>query len=260
MFGNTFFFSSSSFDSDAQAYITAVETADGQALESAVKTAINNFVVGCKIDGVWNAIKSSCIMAGARTLSGALVPLKGTAPTNFNFVGGDYNRKTGLVGNGTSKYLNSNRNNNADPQNSHHIAVFLTSVDTTSAINPAFIGTGGGTSDSVIGYAINTTGTYFIRSRSSAALESLTISRATGLHAISRESNSLLNVKVPGFSSTGTLTSEVPRSSNIKVFGRDTAVYSNARISFYSIGEHLNLSQLDTRVSTLMTTFNTVIV
>jgi hypothetical protein len=76
----------SGLDADAATYIAAVETEDAQALESAVKTAINDFVVGCKADGIWDAIKSSCIMAGARTLSGALVPLKGTGPTNFNFV------------------------------------------------------------------------------------------------------------------------------------------------------------------------------
>jgi hypothetical protein len=107
-----------SFDADAQTYITAVETADGQALETATRYAINNFVIGCKQDGIWSAIKASCILAGARTLSGALVPLVGTAPTNFNFVSGDYNRKTGLVGDKSTKYLDSNRNNNADPQNS----------------------------------------------------------------------------------------------------------------------------------------------
>jgi len=71
----------------AGAYIAAVEAADGQALESGVKTAITNFVAGCRADGIWNAIKASCILAGARTLSGALVPLVGTAPTNFNFWG-----------------------------------------------------------------------------------------------------------------------------------------------------------------------------
>jgi hypothetical protein len=69
------------YDADAQAYITAVETADGQALETGVRDAINAFVVGCKADGIWNAIKASCILAGARTLTGALVPLVGTAPT-----------------------------------------------------------------------------------------------------------------------------------------------------------------------------------
>ncbi|NBN88588.1 MAG: hypothetical protein EBV32_05835, partial [Proteobacteria bacterium] len=76
-------------DADANAYIAAVETADGQALEGDTRAAITAFVVGCKADGIWNAIKASCILAGARTLSGALVPLIGTAPTNNNFVSGD---------------------------------------------------------------------------------------------------------------------------------------------------------------------------
>jgi hypothetical protein len=35
-------------DTDAAAYITAVETADGQALEEKTKIAIDNFVLGCK--------------------------------------------------------------------------------------------------------------------------------------------------------------------------------------------------------------------
>jgi len=43
-------------DPDAAAYITAVETADGQALEEKVKIAIDNFVLGCKADGIWSAI------------------------------------------------------------------------------------------------------------------------------------------------------------------------------------------------------------
>jgi hypothetical protein len=75
------------FDSNALTYINAVEAADGQALELNVKLVINDFVVGCKADGIWDAIKASCILAGARTLPGALVPLVGSAPTDFNFWG-----------------------------------------------------------------------------------------------------------------------------------------------------------------------------
>ena len=107
-------------DADATAYLTAVQAADGQVLEPAVRLAVNSFIKGCKADGIWTAIKASCILAGARTLTGALIPLVGTVPTNFNFVSGDYNRETGLVGDGSTKYLDSNRANNADPQNSNH--------------------------------------------------------------------------------------------------------------------------------------------
>jgi hypothetical protein len=95
-------------DADAAAYITAVETADTQALEERTKIAIDNFVLGCKEDGIWTAIKASCILAGARTLTGALVPLVGTAPTRQGTEGDwNYDRKTGLAGNGTNNYLNS---------------------------------------------------------------------------------------------------------------------------------------------------------
>ena len=44
-------------DADALAYITAVETADGQALEEKTKIAIDNFVLGCKADGIWQPSK-----------------------------------------------------------------------------------------------------------------------------------------------------------------------------------------------------------
>lgn len=122
------------YDTDAGNYIQAVEAADGQALESATRKAINDFVIGCKQDGIWDAIKASCILAGARTLAGALVPLVGTAPTNYNFVAGDYNRKTGLKGNATTKYLNSNRDNAADPQNSSSRCVFVTTALTSGSL------------------------------------------------------------------------------------------------------------------------------
>ena len=61
-------------DPDAAAYITAVEAADTAAgspggLEERTKIAIDNFVLGCKADGIWTAIKASCILAGARTLN-----------------------------------------------------------------------------------------------------------------------------------------------------------------------------------------------
>ena len=155
-------------DPDAARYITAVEAADGELLEGGVAFAISNFIVGCKLDGIWDAIKACCILAGARTLSGALVPLVGTAPTNFNFVAGDYNRETGLVGDGSTKYLDSNRNNNADPQNSQHLSVYASAQATSGAgAYPFYISAGySDAGSSQIGrFASN--GNLFTRNRSS---------------------------------------------------------------------------------------------
>ena len=126
-------------DADAAAYIAAVEAADQQSLEIPVQVAIHSFVKGCKTDGIWPAIKASCILAGARTLNGALIPLVGPAPTNNNFVAGDYDRETGLVGDGSTKYLDSNRASNADPQDNIHQACFVSNLPT---VNLVFMGVG----------------------------------------------------------------------------------------------------------------------
>jgi hypothetical protein len=249
---------SGGLDPDAKAYIAAVEFEDGQALESGVRKAINNFVVGCKGDGIWSAIKASCILAGARTLDGALVPLVGTAPTNNNFVSGDYNRETGLVGDGSTKYLNSNRNNNADPQNDNHNAVWATSIQ--NELDKAFIGAGGTSSGTNIiaaaGDSIPNLNRIYTRNRSNTA--QLTVNTAvTGLIAMSRSNSSNYIFRSNGSNITQNQTSQTSYNGNIGVFSRESGgsfgLFASHRLSFYSIGESLDLALLDTRVSTLMT-------
>ena len=238
-----------SLDPDALAYIAAVETADGEPLEAGVKTAINDFVVGCKADGIWDALKASCILAGARTLNGALVPLKGAAPTNFNFVSEDYNRKTGLKGDGSTKRLRSNRDNNADPQNSKHLAVMLTENHVGGG-NYALIGQGAGSGGSQI---IRTTGwSLRINSAEAALIQNVA---AVGLVGASRDNAASINYLFDVFGSVN-VTSAAPLSDDINVFARSRDggdIHTNARLSFYSIGEAIDLAALDTRVSNLMT-------
>lgn len=237
------------FDPDALAYIAAVEAADGQSLESGTRLAINTFIKGCKTDGIWSAIKASCILAGARTLSGAIVPLKGTAPTNNNFVSGDYNRKTGLLGNGTTKYLNSNRNVNADPQDNFSISVFPTTLGVSVS---AYIGAGGSNSGSSQINQSATNNTFYNRNGTSQMKQTF----ANYLIGSSRSSLASYVGRTGGTNSTFTQLSQTPYNANALVFARNSptaGLYSSARISFYHIGESLDLSLLDSRVSTLMT-------
>jgi hypothetical protein len=237
------------YDTDAQSYITAVEAADGQSLETAVKDAINAFVVDCKADGIWTAIKASCILAGARTLSGALVPLAGTAPTSSGFVSGDYNRKTGLRG-GQSKYIDSNRNNNADPQNSKHISVYVTqtSGDGALLLDGGFAGNTGETSlglASVVYAAISKQGwqsTSFLQSNANNAFV-----------GANRSSSSEITVRFKGSSQTLTMTSQAPYNRNIRVFNETSNSFPfTGRMAFYSIGETLNIASYESRVNTLI--------
>lgn len=243
-------------DPDALRYIAAVQSADGQSLEAGVKTAIEAFVVGCKADGIWSSIKASCILMGARTLSGALVPLAGSAPTNNNFVAADYNRKTGLAGNASTKYLNSNRAGNADPQDNHHMSVYVSTVGTAVGFN-VYASVEGASSAAGTTIGINTTSSAAAaRSRNATAAIRASQHTATGLHGIARIASGSFTYRVAGSNSTETIVSESPPADPYFVFSRNipspgTTAFTNARLAFYSIGESLNLALLDSRVSAL---------
>jgi hypothetical protein len=239
-------------DADAKTYINAVESVDGQLLENTVKVAINNFVIGCKSDGIWSAIKASCILAGARTLSGALVPLVGTAPTNFNFVSGDYNRKTGLIGNTTTKYLNSNRAADADPQNNASLSVWVSTPATV--INLYYLGALRTTPTPAVYSHISTNVNFAIRNTGAGAPLNRT---GTSLAGVSRTASNSSNWRWAGATGTSTSASTGTYNGNIFVYGANLngaiSNRSNGRLAFYSIGESLDLAALNTRVSNLMT-------
>ena len=245
-------------DADAVAYIAAVEAADGQALETATRMAINSFVKGCKNDGIWPAIKASCILAGARTLAGALVPLVGAAPTNNGFIGigTDYVRKTGLVGDGSTKYLDSNRNNNTDPQDSKHLAVFVHTAGTPSNATQIyatnlFVSLQGMTSLGIAGSA------QFTRNNCNAAT-TIGSSTATEFCGTSRSASASYLHRLTGANNTINTVSDARADGNIFIY-RDPnpsfPFYTNARLAFYSIGEAIDLALLDARVTDLINAF-----
>lgn len=246
------------FDVDASTYIEAVEVSDGQALETGVRYAINNFVIGCKQDGIWDAIKASCILAGARTLDGALVALVGTAPTK-NGTEGDwsYDRKTGLDANGTDNYLDSNRSNSEEPDNNKHLAFFITG--------------GAGGSDYLFGVGAFATGGSFYQTNTNKRG-----SLDTSVYFTSSEAeanNSLLGLRRTGSNYSEIYANKVSTSSvglSQTQSGLNYFIYANnnsgtpngfwgGRLSFYSIGESLDLAALDGRVTDLMTAIGAAI-
>jgi hypothetical protein len=250
------------YDEDAGNYIQAVETADAQALEPATRKAINNFVIGCKQDGIWTAIKASCILAGARTLAGALVPLVGTAPTNFNFVAGDYNRKTGLVGDGSTKYLNSNRAENQETGSNAHVSVFVTTPESRISVNSFHLG--------ALSAAFRGTG---ITQASDNNTYSYVQSDFTFLTPVRASANSLYGarrsqvgepiiLRIAGNNYSRNVQSNIfvsPSLLNYFIFASNNngpaASFANSRLAFYSIGESLDLALLDARVTDLINAF-----
>lgn len=244
-------------DPDAATFIANVEAADGQALEAAIRAAYNQFVIGCKADaspnvGVsnWAAFGAVVPMMGARTLAGALVPLKGPAPTNFNFVAGDYSRITGLKGNGTNKHIDTNKPFNEEPRLNIHCAVYVRSPDTE---NRTIFGCRVPGTDSG-GFEARQSGFIFFNPASSGALSSSTaplINQPT-IVLFNRTSSSSYTYRVNQEDSTVSMSAGTPLSQTVTLFQRgDNVIFSNSWMMFYSIGQAVTPSLLDQRVTTL---------
>ena len=244
-------------DEDVVTYISAVEAQDGQSLEAGVKTAYSNFILGCKADGIWSSIKSSCILGGARTISGALVPLVGLAPTNIGFIPGDYDRKLGITGD-KSSYLNTNYSGRL--ATSQHLVVQKTSNNTSN-----------GTYSQLAGVIDAFNGAWsFLRSQSAAAGGRLEygISPGAGLFTNTQSVSSFVGQVQSGTSftatqsagnevDTATQTPTVPSGVHPVYIFADNNVgtvrfQSDFRIFFYSIGESVDLAKFQARVSGLL--------
>jgi len=247
---------SSTLDFDAAVYLNAVAQADGQQLEPAVRKAINDFVVGLKRDNLWSAIRASCILAGARTLTGALTPLKGSAPTNVGpFVSGDYNRETGLTGNGTTKGIDTGLGITAMSQDSVHMSVFVNAWSASQTRNAIAATAGAG------GAFISIDGiTPAITTRLNSSSTATSAAPVAGFIGMSRSADASYTVRTGGSDETESVTSASPTAANIFVFQRaDGAGRLTGTIAFYSAGDALSLSLLDARVSALMTAIGAAI-
>jgi type II secretion system protein G len=240
-------------DIDANNYIAAIELADGQALELEVKIAITTFIMGLKSDNIWEPIKASVIMAGARTLNGALVPLKGAAPTNFNFVAGDYNRKTGLVGDGSSKYLRTATTSDSIPQDDRHYTCFASNIDSVSGAKTFMSArTSGGAGVDYMDFANLTS----LRVAIAGNIFNYGIPLA-GFIGASRNTSSEFLVRFNGSTSNTVNNSLPPNNALFTIYARDqgTSGFAAHRLAFYSIGESLDLALLDARVTQLITDY-----
>jgi hypothetical protein len=239
-------------DADALDYLSRMATADGAGVEVGVAVAVDAFFAALKATpGLFDAIKASCILCGARTITGALVPLAGDAPTSNGFVSGDYSRTVGLTGDGTS-YIDSGRAGSDDPQDDNHYSAYLTSISTGAPV--------GVRDGSVYQYSLVSAGNYARIWNNNPFYLQTSYAPATGLTGCTRGDAAAFfgmsggAVESVSFSSTG----QAP--SNHYVFSRNSSGsasdVTSATIAFYSIGTDIGsagLAALDTAVSNLLT-------
>jgi hypothetical protein len=247
--------------------VTAADVAAGntQGLERGVTDAFDvalQDLVADEILGISGGViaqaasksKAMPFLCGARTLGGCLVPVVGPAPTNFNFLSANYNRKTGLFATaGANMYLDSNRNNNADPQNNKHVAVYTSTIVGGGRYLGTASGLGAVGSTTLASFGGGQLSPY-INASSSFSGPQLSI----GFYGASRATSSTVSFRNNETTASGSSQSQTPENSSILLF-RGGTIYTSCRMSFYSIGEDADLALLDTRVTGLMTALSAAI-
>jgi hypothetical protein len=231
-------------DADAQSYIAQVESADGQSLEEGVKISINNLILGLKGHNLWSNLNHLLLLSGPRTLNGLLVPVKGTAPTLNNFTIDDYNRKTGIVGDGSSKYINSNvKLTDMFASDGGHIGV---RVVRSTLLNSAYMGAKGSTTSTgsaLLGVGGTST---TIESRvlmvTTQTITNTLRHDADGFYCVNKQAGAGYYVIYPNQQSgVGWTLSTTTTSTDIYVLANNnngTAdSYSNGRVGLYLLGK-----------------------
>jgi hypothetical protein len=145
------------------------------------------------------------------------------------------------------------------------MSVYLgAALSANSLLNRAHIGVanlGGTTGSSVIStdpIGLSTDSARRRMNGTTAAVIGSSAGLAAGFHGANRSVSTDIVSRVSGSNTTTASTSETPQNLDLHIFARNNGTngvdsYSTARLSFYSIGESLDLAKLDTRVSTLMT-------
>jgi len=227
--------------------------ADGAGVETGVAVAVDAFITALKADGLWDAIGSSCLLCGPRTLAGALVPLRGDAPTAYSFSSGDYLRSEGLKGDGATTSLDTNYGpenlNDADV----HLSVYMTQKYDSGTAN-RFI-----SQDNNNLTILDSSGATGFRTRvvSSAIYTLGTSDTVPSLVAVSR--SSIESFSWFGYGENGTQSDSGgavnEAAGNPFVFKGSVGStnFSANRFAFYSIGTSLDLSKLNTHVSAYVT-------
>jgi hypothetical protein len=185
--------------------------------------------------------------------------LVGTAPTpnNFDLVGDtDYDRKTGLVGDGSTKYLDSTYAYPVSLQNNCHSSGWFSAIETVG-IPVAAYGDAGAK-----GSYLRAGGARLYQEATSTFTASDTTT--TGFRGISRSSSASFIYRRANTNETANIASFAVTHQSLGMFARrrNTGAYDNysdARLAFYSIGESLDLAALDTRVSNLITAIGAAI-
>ena len=194
----------------------------------------------------WDTMLSATSFVGVG-IQGVTVPLRDgmTVPTQNNFVAADLDQLTGLKGNLSSKWIDTNISGQTPDQDDNSISTYATEVNTYLNY---YLSTGGALGATHIYPASPTNLTCRISGAGAAV-------NATPLHfaGATRSAASVMNIRANGTDFPNTTTSIQQLTDNFNVFGRPNANRTDARLATYHIGPALNLATLEGLQDTLIT-------
>jgi hypothetical protein len=253
------------YDTDAQNWISRVETADGQALEDATKDAMNQLVLDMKTPYTWRGVSINdwsrtgyalCSMA-ARTITGAMEPVNDAGQaTPVNFTGSEYNRKTGIKGvPGNFTHINTPYNGNSNGQDNAAYAQYHTEPDTGS--NGTFsLSSGGNTAGRNISKGTSNQERHWCRGI--VATTGGSAHNYIGLRGATRYSSTAGETYVNGSLVARTSTSTGGGTDPLIILASDNAGVkgSTARVLWTWLGEDLDLIRMEAYIDDFLTAIN----
>ena len=238
--------------------------ANGGTISEASVDAVEKFVQDCKNALIWEKLLEVAPFAGTG-LNAAMVKLVYPAGvpgvlTNVNFVSGDYNEtgvNGGLLGDGTTKYLNTGFNGQSHLPDNAHMSFYLRE-DVSVAGNRSMVGVLQGADQYWLGSVTPATAVNTRFGQSVSA--NLAAGMNRGFYVGSRTASNQLRLYKNGGLVASDATSVTHARPNLLVYafawnsGGSTAAYLPARGSFYSIGHGLDATEaaaLNAAVQTL---------
>jgi hypothetical protein len=227
-----------SFDADASALFARVTKAGGT-LSTTEKQAVNQLVLDLKANSLWTAMKAIYPMVGASAAACAQ-NLKSSSFTG-TFSSGWTFASTGVTGNGTSSYMDSNLNASTSlSQNSTHISLY-SRTDSSST----FYDMGARTTfflDLAIRYLGSTYGAVY------ASENQFTDATSLGLYQANRIISTEQTLWKNGVKKvTGSSSSNSPMNLNVYIGSYNlngvSTLSSNRQYAFASIGDGLTDTQ-----------------
>jgi hypothetical protein len=247
------------YDADVQAWINA-RAAAGDAVPTAYANAVDAYVVALKaISGHWATITQFVVAAGATTINGACIAIKGPNLTPINMEDADVTLKGGITGNGTNEYLSTGYAQSSFSQNNIHAYGYFTNAG--SAATETLWGAGSTANGS---FVMRRTATNYALRCHNATGDTVSTTPAAGELGMSRSASDGYTRLVLGSTATIGRTSQAPTSRLLYLLASsgpsdDSPIsFSTARILVWAIGTATTISNYTTPTANLVTALNAI--